>query len=182
MYGPAKETTTNWLANSTFRQIIFMTKRIIQFLSVLMSGLVAGTIFGILIGYNPKDLSVTTYVEQQQAAIRALNTLMPILGLIAIILTTWSAFLHKKNKLTFSILLIAATLLLISGLVTRFGNQPINAIVITWNLNNIPDSWVHLRDKWWSFHIIRTSLALIAFALIIWTTVKPEETSGDTAL
>ncbi len=146
-------------------------KRIIQFSDIVLTGLIAGIIFGIWIGYNPHDLSAVAYVEQQQNAIRALNVLMPILGLISILLTVTYAVICKRDKLKRNMLITAAILLIVSGLITRFGNQPINAIVITWNLENIPDTWTALRDKWWSFHIMRTLATIIGFALIVWVTI-----------
>ena len=69
-----------------------MVTRIIRFFNVIMVALVSGTIFGIWIGYNPKNLSAPTFIEQQQNVITNLNTLMPILGLMAIIngiIMTW---------------------------------------------------------------------------------------------
>ena len=132
-----------------------------------MAGQIAGTIFGIWIGYNPQNLSAPTYVEHQQSVIKALNTLMPILGLITIVLTVISALMQKDNKSVFISLLVAAVLLIISGLVTRFGNQPINAIVMTWNKADVPSNWTELRDKWWSWHIIRAVTAIAAFCLIV---------------
>src|SRR5688572_6253884 len=112
-------------------------KSFIQFLDIVFTGLIAGIIFGIWMGYNPLDLSGVAYVEQQQNAIRALNVLMPVLGLISILLTIANAIMCKKDKLSRNVLFIAAGLLIASGLITRFGNQPINAIVITWNLESI---------------------------------------------
>jgi uncharacterized membrane protein len=138
-----------------------------------MVALVAGSIFCIWIGYNPKNLSVTTYVEQQQNSIKSLNTLMPLLGLITIILTLVSAFLQKNEKAVFVVLLLAALFLIISGLITRFGNQPINSMVMDWNIKSPPTNWMVLRDKWWLLHIIRTISSLVALALIVWaSTIK----------
>lgn len=151
-----------------------MTTIIVRFLNVIMIALVAGTIFGIWIGYNPKDLSAPTFIEQQQSAINALNTLMPLLGLITIVLTLTSAFLQQKEKSTFAILLIATVFLLISGLTTRLGNQPINSVVMTWDMNAAPENWTTLRDQWWSYHIVRTLSALIALCLIVWTSIKKD--------
>ena len=149
-----------------------MTILIIRFLDLLMAGLIAGVIFGIWIGYNPQSFSAQTYVEQQQSAIKALNTLMPLLGLITILLTIVSAFLQRDNKKVFIALLIAVVFLIVSGLVTRFGNQPINSIVMTWNKVEVPGNWTELRDKWWSLHKIRTVTAVLAFCIIIWTNIK----------
>lgn len=149
-----------------------MKLSIIRFFDLLMAGLIAGTLFGIFIGYNPQSLSSQTYVEQQQSVIEALNILMPILGFITIILTLISAFLQKSNSIIIITLLFAAVLLIISGLVTKFGNQPINSIVMTWDKLNPPSEWIELRDKWWSFHMIRTTTAFLAFCLIIWTSLQ----------
>jgi hypothetical protein len=148
-----------------------MARKVFLFLDVLVTGLIAGIVFGISLGYNPVGLPAEAYVAQQQNAIRALNVLMPILGLIAAVLTLVSAFLRKREKPVFYILLFSALLLLLSGLVTRFGNQPINAIVITWDLSSIPSEWEQLRDQWWQYHIIRTLLTVLAFTLIAWVAV-----------
>ncbi|MBK8966483.1 MAG: DUF1772 domain-containing protein [Saprospiraceae bacterium] len=148
-----------------------MNKQLVRLLNLIMAGLIAGTLFGIWIGYNPQNLSPQAYVEQQQNAINALNTLMPILGLITIILTLTSATLHKSNATIFGAFLGAAGLFIVSGLVTRFGNQPINSIVMTWNKAEVPTTWVELRDKWWFFHTIRTATALGAFCLICWVNI-----------
>lgn len=151
-----------------------MTKQLIRFLNIVMVALVAGTIFGIWLGYNPKDLSAPTYIEQQQGAINALNTLMPILGLIAILLTLASAFLQRKDKLVFRILLIAILLFIISGITTKFGNQPINSIVMTWDMNSPPSNWMELRDKWWTYHIIRTLTTLGGLCLVVWVSIRKD--------
>src|SRR6187455_1746421 len=70
-----------------------MIKKVILFVDVVVTGLIAGIIFGVWIGYNPMGFSADVYVAQQQNAIRGLNVLMPILGLIAIVLTLVAAFL-----------------------------------------------------------------------------------------
>jgi len=149
-----------------------MTTQIIRFLNLLMAGLVAGTLFGIWIGYNPKNLSVNTFVESQQGAIKALNTLMPVLGLLTIILTVFSAILQKQNQFVFVTLIIAAGFLLISGLITKFGNQPINSVVMTWSKASTPINWSELRDKWWLLHKLRTLTSFISFCLIIWSNIR----------
>lgn len=151
-----------------------MKPTLIRFLNIIMAALVAGSIFGIWIGYNPHDLSGPTFIEQHQNAVRSLNTLMPILGLFTIVLTLLSAFLHKKEKLIFYMMILATILLIVSGLTTRLGNQPINAIVMTWEMNSPPENWSALRDQWWSYHILRTATACLALGLIVWTGIRKD--------
>ena len=139
-----------------------------------MLALVAGSIFGIWIGYNPMPLSATAYMEQQQNAIRSLNVLMPILGAMGILFTLLSAYLQRARKGIFITLLIAAAFLILSGLITKFGNQPINAIVIGWKADSIPADWTDFRDKWWTFHIFRTLSAIAGLALVTWTSIRKD--------
>jgi hypothetical protein len=151
-----------------------MVTFIIRFLNIAIAGLIAGTLFGIWAGYNPKRFTPQTYIEQQQGAIKGLNTLMPLLGLITIILTVTSAFLQKENQSFVISMLIAAGFIVMAGLITKFGNQPINTIVMTWKKNDIPDNWIVMRDKWWSLHILRSFASGIAFLLIVWANLRKD--------
>jgi hypothetical protein len=145
---------------------------VIRFLNIVMAALVAGTMFGIWTGYNPQHLSAQAYVEQQQSLIKALNTLMPLLGWLTLALTLAAAFLQRANRGVLVTLLIAAVFLTVSGLVTRFGNQPINGVVMSWNIADIPSNWTELRDKWWSLHRVRATTALVALCLIVWSGMR----------
>lgn len=149
-----------------------MNSLIIRFADLFITGIVAGILFGIWIGYNPKRLSAHTYLEQQQAVIKSLNTLMPLMGLMAIILTIAVAFIEKEKSSGFIVLLIAAGLLIIAGLITKFGNQPINNIIMTWNKTEMPNNWTSLRDRWWFFHTIRMLTCVIAFSLVGWVSTS----------
>jgi hypothetical protein len=149
-----------------------MTTSIIRFLNIIVAALLAGISFGIWIGFNPLDLSPSTYIEQQQNTIRALNVLMISLVVFATIITIISAFLQKANKPVFITLFIAAVFFIVCILISRFGNQPINKIIMTWTTDSLPGNLSELRDKWWSFHIIRTIAELIALSLVTWTSIK----------
>lgn len=148
-----------------------MNVQIVSFVNVIIAGLLAGTLLGVWLGYNPKSLSVQTYVEQQQSVINALNTLMPLIGLITILITLTAAFMQKGSRAVFVTLLVAAGLLIIAGLITKFGNQPINSIVMTWDKSNVPAKWEELRDRWWSLHRLRALAVFIAFCLITWSNI-----------
>ncbi|MGA8907819.1 MAG: DUF1772 domain-containing protein [Acidobacteriaceae bacterium] len=55
----------------------------------------------------------------------------------------------------------------VAGLVTRFVNQPINAIVMTWQNDAPPESWMDLRDRWWRWHAVRLFAGLGGLSLVI---------------
>ena len=146
--------------------------RLIRFINIIITAILAGVSFGIWIGFNPMDLSSSTYIEQQQNMLHSLRILLVSLVFIATIVTIISAFLQKKNNSIFISLLIAAIFLIACILITRFGNKPIDDMVLNWTSGSLPSNWAELRDKWWSLHIMRTIAELIALLLITWTSIK----------
>lgn len=139
----------------------------IRFISLLLTSLLVGTMFGIWLGFNPAALTATAYVEMQQNAIRALNVSLPVLGFVCIFLTAALAVLTKHNKRTRYLLVAVIICLVAAGLITRFANQPINAVVITWSPQAPAANWTELRDTWWYWHVLRTIAGVAALALAL---------------
>jgi uncharacterized membrane protein len=144
-----------------------MTRPILTFTNLLLAALVVGTMFGIWLGYNPAELSPGAYIEQQQHAIRALNVTMPVLGVLTALLTLASVILSRGNRRRFALFVAALVCFVAAGVVTRFLNQPINAVVITWSALAPPTNWVELRDEWWRWHILRTAIGVAGLGLLI---------------
>ena len=151
-----------------------MTTSIIRFLNITLAALLAGTSFGIWIGFNPMNLSPSAYIEQQQNMLQSLRTLMVSLIVFATIITILSAYLQKNDKSTFIFLILAAVFFITCIIITRFGNKPIDDKVITWTKDAIPNNWTELREKWWSFHIMRTVAEIIALLLVTWTSINKD--------
>ena len=73
----------------------------------------------------------------------------------------------KNDRRARYLLLAAAVLLIAAGAITRFANQPINAVVMTWTPQAPAANWTELRDTWWRWHIARTVAAIAALALAL---------------
>ena len=144
-----------------------MNGRIVSFANLLLAALLIGAMFGIWLGYNPMELSAGAYIEQQQHAIRALNTVMPLLGALVALLTLVSAVLARHNRIRFILFVGALICFVAAGVVTRFLNQPINAVVVVWSALAPPANWAELRDEWWHWHILRTVIGIIGLSLLI---------------
>jgi hypothetical protein len=140
---------------------------IIDFADLLLCGLLVGTMFGAWLMLQPADFDFATYVLVQQNAIRALNTIMPALGGLTILITLAAAFAARDDRARLIMLMVADACLAAAGLMTRFVNQPINATVMTWSAGAPPSDWTVLRDQWWTWHVLRLASGLAAFALII---------------
>lgn len=148
-----------------------MGSSIIRFVNIISVALLAGVSFGIWIGFNPMNLSTSTYIEQQQNMLNSLSVLMVSLVLTATIITIVSAFLHKKDKSKFIMLLLAALFLISCILITRFGIKSIDEAMMSWSPASPPANWKQMRNDWWNLHIMRTWTELIALALICWVTI-----------
>jgi uncharacterized membrane protein len=151
----------------------------LRFCQLLLIALLVGTMFGIWVGANPEALSAAAYVEQQQNAIRALNTLLPVMGGGAIVLTIALAMTAKQDLRARALLVLAVLLLAAAGLITRFANQPLNAIVMTWNPQALPPEWTLVRDTWWFWHILRTVSGIAALALVLLEALLPRDAAAS---
>jgi hypothetical protein len=141
-----------------------MTRRVLQYVAVLLTGLVAGSTFTIWQGYDPRSLPLDAYIQVHTVSVEGLNVLLPILGMVSLLVLLVCAVLSRADRLTLGLFLLAAALMLVAGLTTRFVNQPINAEVITWTSDAAPPDWADLRDRWWDWHVLRTLCSLGGFA------------------
>ena len=158
-----------------------METNAVRFILLLVLSLLVGTTFGIWVGFNPSNLSAAAYIEQQQNAIRSLNTLLPVMGAVCILLAGWLAIRMKNNPRDRYLLVAAIVCLVVAALVTRFGNQPINAQVMTWSAQSPPPNWAQLRDTWWQWHVVRTLAAILGLALTLLALLDQKRSLRDNA-
>lgn len=129
---------------------------VLKVVALCAAATVAGGTVTIWRGFPPQGLSPVAFVEMQQDAIRGLNVFLPVAGLLAIVATLALVWLEQGAQRRW--LLMALGLFVAAGIVTRFGNQPINAIVMGWTPDAPPKGWEVLRDRWWTLHLLRTAL------------------------
>ena len=150
---------------------------IVDFVNLFLSALLVGAMFCVWLVFNPAQLDASHYIILQQQGIRTLHPAMPQLGALTILMTFASAALARENKMRMSLLIGTALLFIISGLITRFANMPINAIVRGWNSAAPPDRWTALRDAWWRWHCWRLCSALAGFVLLVIATLARRSSS-----
>lgn len=144
-----------------------MFSTLVDFADLLLTALVVGAMFGIWLLFNPAGLTAGVYITLQQQGIRRLNRAMPMLGAATILLTILAAVLGRSDSTRLGLLVGTVVCLVASGLITRFLNQPINAIVITWHPDAPPANWSVMRDAWWRWHLIRLLAGLGGLSLLI---------------
>jgi len=110
-------------------------KSVIKTMGLALAFVLFIIIVGVAVFNNPAGLSGSDYTWRQQAVIRMLNIPMPILGAVTIVIGLVTAFLERAVPHAWKWWLAGAFLFVLTGLVTRLCNQPINAVVMTWNPN-----------------------------------------------
>ena len=144
----------------------------IDFANLLLASLTVGAMFGVWLFFNPVGLDASFYIALHQQGIRTMNRVMPALGAATILVTIIAATLGRGDRTRLNLLAAAAVCFVTIGLITRFLNQPINAIVMTWSASSPPSNWTGLRDKWWRWHLIRLATGLVGLSLLIAATLK----------
>lgn len=149
-----------------------MLSAMIDFTNVLLAALLVGAMFGVWLFLNPAGSDAALYVALQQQGIKGLDTTMPALGAATILVTIIAAVLGRRDGTRLGLLIAAVACLIVAGLITRFLNQPINAIVMTWQRDAPPANWMRLRDEWWRWHLMRLTAGLGGLSLLIAATLK----------
>jgi len=151
-------------------------KIIILILSVLFTGLTAGLCFTWTNAVTPGigRLDNISFLKAFQAMNRAIiNGQFMIVFMGPTILLFVNTYLFRYNSTAFWIFLVAAILFFVGvGLVTVFGNVPLNEILDKSNLEALSKVELQeLRNKfeqpWNRLHMIRTLSSLISFVLLI---------------
>jgi len=151
-------------------------KIIILILSVLFTGLTAGLCFTWTNAVTPGigRLDNISFLKAFQAMNRAIiNGQFMIVFMGPTILLFVNTYLFRYNSAAFWIFLVAAILFFVGvGLVTVFGNVPLNEILDKSNLEALSKVELQeLRNKfeqpWNRLHMIRTLSSLISFVLLI---------------
>ena len=137
-----------------------LLKPTLQLLAILAAAMVSGSVFGIWRGYDPAGYSPAAFVEVHQGAVRGLNVLLPAIGLATILLTVILTVQAGRQSRAFPLYLLAVLGFLAGGIVTRFGNQPINAVIMQWTPASMPADWQAMRDSWWTWHKLRLAASV----------------------
>lgn len=125
--------------------MIHDTTRIVRFTGLLSAALSTGVFFGTRISLGPssKSFAPTTYVEVQQATIRNLRPVMaPLLpGSVAANLAVLGLSVRERRSPGFALTLLGVISQLASVILIGRFELPINARVMTWSPENLPEGW-----------------------------------------
>jgi hypothetical protein len=144
-----------------------MARKIVLFAALLFAALVTGGQYVVWWDYNPAGMSAAFYVEKMQHAIHVIGVPLLTCVFVGTLSTLVSAFLARRDRPGFYLLIVASICFISVALITLFGNIPILNQIDTWNINSPPSNWKELADKWWQIHTVRFSVQIAGFILLI---------------
>lgn len=144
-----------------------MGRQIILFGSLLFVGLTAGAAFVVWFVYNPDGMSSAFYVENMQHSIRRLTIPLPTIVVLGLLFTAVASFQARNDRPVFFLLVAACLCVLGVGLITRFGNIPINNQILAWSVGSPPPDWLAIAKEWWRLQTARVILQITALCLVV---------------
>lgn len=147
-----------------------MVLRVTRFVNVVLVGLLAGLLVGLLmVEVALLDVSATVYTTVQQPKhevfepIAAAYVVVVLSGLLILFL------MGREFRSPAFVLTLTGVLCIIASIVTTLlVNVPINAeIMDTWSAQSPPADWAETRDRWNLFHVIRTVSMVAAFGCLL---------------
>lgn len=148
-----------------------MISTVINFADLLLAALVVGGMFGVWLMLNPARRAAGLYITLHQQGIRTLNTALPAFGAATVILSVAAAVLARSESARSPLFAATAVCFAAAGFITRFHNQQINAIVITWKSDAPPANWTDVSDQWLRWHLIRLLAGIGGLSLLIAATL-----------
>lgn len=140
-----------------------------RILSLLFSGLIAGTFFYGTFCVLPTFYEMPSYIHLQFRTTLMNHNKITVMALVllAILANILYCFAVRKKSILFGFCLIALILTTISLLITRFGSVPINIEMKTWNAAAPPVNWLMILAKWDIYNEIRTVTSIGSFICLL---------------
>jgi hypothetical protein len=144
-----------------------MLRKLFLFGAVFFAGIIAGGQYVVSWDYHPMAMFPSFYTEKMQHAIRVIGTPLFAAQITTAVFSIVSAILFRRSQRILYLTLGAAGCCLTGVLLTYFGAIPILDQIAIWNIAAPPTNWHDLAMRWWTVHIIRFSIQVVAFILLL---------------
>ncbi len=147
-----------------------MALHVWQFISICLAALVTGVFWGPWLGLSRSIETFTpdVFLVIGQRMIGNLAPVMPILmpaALLSIVPVLWLSF--GAQATTFALTLAGFLLFVLALVVTLVVEVPIDNRIRGWTPASLPADWQRERDRWESFHVLRTFASVVGLALLV---------------
>jgi len=146
-----------------------MKLKVLQFFTVMLFALVTGVFWGTWFSLSRSITSISpgTFLEIGHTIINNLAVPMRFLMPGAIVLSVLTMAFMPRKSTAFYFTLSGTILMIVAMIITLSVNVPIDNQIKVWTVNSLPSNWDQIRDRWESFHAVRTSVSIAGLASIL---------------
>ena len=139
-----------------------------RMVALLLVGVYTGGVCFVVIAPSVARMPGPAYVRYWQALNVDYGRGMPPLLLAAVAAMAVASFLSwRRGWLVPGASSAALILVILTIVLTLAGLEPLNRIADAWDPDQLPADWQESRQRWLHLHLVRTALALAAFACLI---------------
>jgi uncharacterized membrane protein len=151
---------------------VHSTLTVTRSIALLLVGLYAGGVLFVVLAPSAGRLPGPTYVRHWQALNNDYGRVMPPLLLTSVLaLVIATALSWQRDRLVFVLSAGALVLVVLTIVLTVTTMEPLNRLADSWDPDHLPHTWPEVRHRWAALHLVRTLLAVVAFACITLTQV-----------
>ena len=157
--------------------------RATEFVAIFLQVLVVGAFWGSWIGLSRSIDTLTpgTFVEVGHVMMADYGPIMSVLMPAAILFTLISTVLVYNRRATAGYLLfVGFTCVVAATAITLLVNVPIDTMMAGWTHATLPPDWTQIRDRWETFHTVRTFLSLGGLAATLVGSLLPLQADVST--
>jgi len=147
-----------------------MNLKVWQFVSIFLWALVAGVFWGPWLGLSRSiaSFSPDAFLAIGKTMIGNLAPVIPFLMIAAIAsMAPVLIISYRQRSDMFVLTLVSFALAITALMITLLVEVPIDNQIKMWTVNSLPDDWRQIRDRWESFHLLRTSASVGGLALML---------------
>ena len=158
-----------------------MRLKTVQFVSLVLVMLVTGVFWGSWLGLSR---SIQTFTPDMFLAIghTMIGNLAPVMPVLVMLAALSQGLLlvqlRSRGSSAFLPSLIGFVMFLIAVAVTLLVEVPIDNQIRSWTPASLPADWTLIRDRWETFHVLRTFSALGGLIMLTAATVFGQLPSG----
>ncbi|MFI6708952.1 anthrone oxygenase family protein [Nonomuraea sp. NPDC050478] len=139
-----------------------------RMVALLLVGVYAGGVLFVVLAPSVGRIPGPAYVRYWQALNADYGQRMPPLLLISVAaLLVVTVLSWQRGWLVFGLSAAALILVVLTVALTVAGMEPLNQAANAWDPDALPAGWDEIRQRWLNLHLVRTGLALAAFACLI---------------
>jgi uncharacterized membrane protein len=148
--------------------------RVLEIAAVVVAGTMTGNEIAVAVFFHPQmsRLEDAVHIRAVQSLARALGAAMPVWYAVTLLLALAATiFAHAAGSRAWWFALGSTSLFALMIVYSLLLPVPINNQIARWEPHSPPNNWRELRNRWDRLHAIRVGFLVVAFVLLVASSV-----------